>query len=131
MRKIKLDNVEYDIDAMSKEQLVALSDMIHAQMANIRVQIESASARYNDEGIKSDPEWFISARRALKGKGADHQIVQEAIGRANKRERKMSKPVSSYFMDVAKEVLTDREYDSIMRRAATRKEVADSYDGGV
>lgn len=76
-----------ELGSMSREALLALKSTVEAEMASIRLQLETASARYNNEGIPSDPEWFTKARFALRRKGNHAQQIQVAIAAAARAER--------------------------------------------
>lgn len=116
---VKVDGFLYHLDEMSKDALMSLSEKLLLQMSDIREQIESAAARYNNEGKQSDSTWFISARKALRFKGSQHQLVLRAIKNANDRERAALIPFSNHFMNAAKEILPKDTYETIFNRAQT------------
>lgn len=99
-------------------------DRLLEDIANIKDQIDRASAKARQTGDYSDNDWFHSAKRALRHKQAEHQrTLREAaeLRRCLKALKQVSgdpagRTFERQFMIEAKAVLSGELYGAIIAR---------------
>ena len=122
--KVVLQDEEYDLEKLDWKELKDLRIKFEIELDNIKDQIGRAEALQKSEGIYSDPDWYWSAKRALRHKQRAVQAIQTET--AIKRPEK-EKPLSQYFVEVANNKLTREVYDSMMAEAKELRKIEQSF----
>jgi hypothetical protein len=90
-------------------------------MADVRGQLEKATAEMHITGVYADPDWFRKAKAALRYMGAEHQVLlKERAALKKQLQSQDSVSFERHFMAAAKAVLDDAMYSSLLSEARTR-----------
>jgi hypothetical protein len=133
------DHGVVDTDELSDSQVKDLLAIIKLDLQNINLQLEEAYGQYKAEGIKADPRWLSSAKRARAHKARTITQIQvvlrhrkEQRKEQNKRQntvppeitaakilskRQRAESLSDAFVQVAKDYLGDKIFQDILDRA--------------
>lgn len=111
---------------MNKIELQELREVIQEDIDNINAQLADAKATLIKTGQYADIDWFNAAMVAKKIRGRIVQAIQIEQTKRNETE-KNARPLSEYFVDVAKEFLVRDTFEDILSEANYRKE-GELYD---
>lgn len=123
---VRIDGADYNLETMSVDELQELKLHIDSASVAIAFQTESASAKFNTTGERSDSEWFLDAKRAKRLKGLQSQAIQAELGRRKKLSS--AKRIDQHFIDAAREMLKPPVFDAIMNEAKRRQSIANVLD---
>lgn len=70
-----------NLDGLDADALDVLALGLVNEIADIKGQIELATAKRFNDGVYADPDWFARAKYALRKKQAQHQATLAAKGR--------------------------------------------------
>lgn len=76
------------MNTAAEENLDERELRLQGEIADIKAQIEGASARAASSGDYSDRDWYIRAKHALRHRTIEHQQVLKMIGERNRNIRK-------------------------------------------
>ena len=116
-----------DLEGKTEEELHDMKTEVETAITSMKLQIAEAKAA----GEYADRDWWRRVNAALKIKGRQAQQLQNAIGKLNRarKERNTQRPLSSFFMSVAKEKLSYELYEEIYRLARDLKVEHDEQPG--
>ena len=107
---------------LSNEALQKEIHKVSVDIANVKMQLELAKSD-SAAGIYSDPVWFREATYALRRKGAYHQELLQESGRRNRAEKlARNNAFAQYFVEEARKVLPQTDFQYIVDRARSRGE---------
>ncbi len=116
---------------MTTEELESSRDQVVIDIMNIKEQLEEYNVlkEYDDENIdKDDHLWAVSAKKAQRVKGHQHQIICKELSERRKGNQVKQTRLPEHFMNVAREELTDEVFHSIFAKAeALRGSNENSY----
>ena len=116
-----------DLKGKTEEELHDMKTEIETAITSMKLQIEQAKAA----GEYADRDWWRRIHAALKIKGRQAQQLQNAVGKLNRarKERNAQKPLSAFFMEVARDKLSYELYEEIYRLARDLKVEHDEQPG--
>lgn len=110
-------NKQERIDQIDQEVAQILLDMSH-----IKMQIETAKAKQQMDGVHSDKHWLSRAKYALRLKGAAHQELKVERGKLSRdilknEQEQDDKVLLSAMKKVFKDELGSKKFDKLFHRA--------------
>lgn len=102
-------------------------DRIEKKISEILFQLQEVNTEIELARRESalDRDWFFRIRRARSVKSSQIQKLQRALGRLPKGKSSIDSQrtlyTGDYFMQVAKELLSEETYKQILRQANARK----------
>ena len=103
---------------MSIERLEKRLDEVVVEIAHIKTQLEFAKAEYEQTGIRANHTWFITATRALRMRGLEHQMVMVELAQRKKQIRcERNSTLERKFLEVARVRLTKEEFARLFAEA--------------
>jgi hypothetical protein len=119
-----MQNMQDMTDSEMEDRL----DCVLLDLAEIKAQIEHAKGVALQDGTYADAHWFARATRALRVKGAVHQLLLRELARRKKEERRRyNARLERIFIDVARMHLDDGTFKRIMNEAASRADHTTVY----
>ena len=116
-----------ELQAETREDLIALKDAIDAIRLKIESQLTGAKTQRKATGKRADPDWFQRATTALKHLNQKRQFLQEVIADKKREEtgeqkRREKETFARCFMKCAREDLRPGDYKRIIDLATERAE---------
>ena len=122
MVNIRHQDKYVELSQLNRMQLLQLQLELSEDIDEIEGQLEKAATKYNLTGESADPDWFWSAKRALAHKQRNVQAVNMALGRLPRGPRlQPGRPLSEYFIDVARERLAPDVFGEVFLLAKARQ----------
>lgn len=93
-------------------------EAVETELADIRGQLEKASAHQKATGQYADPEWYRKAKAALRYRGIEHQKLLQ--GRAALRREVNAGNVLNLerrFVEAARSILDEDLFYAVLREA--------------
>lgn len=119
--KLEYRGTVFVFNKMDRIELNELREYLQDDLDSINAQLADAKATRIKTGKYADIDWFNSAILAKRLRGRAVQAIQIELSKRNK-ERSKDRPLSEYFVDVAKEFLVRDTFDDILSEAEYRKE---------
>lgn len=103
---------------MTIEELEKRFSSVVLEIARIKAQIEMAKADYDRTGVKSNQTWYVTAKRALRLRGHEHQMVMLELAKRKKQiRREHNATIERKFVEVAKVRLSSEQFSAIFAEA--------------
>ena len=116
---IQRDDCRYDVRKLDATALEELEMLLQSDITTIRDQVVAAQNRRRETGVFANADWFRRARKAQGIKARQLETVKRFRKEARIRERREAgNAFPSYFMDAAREVLSNETFNVVMSRAA-------------
>lgn len=125
---VMYEGVSYEVAELSDDALRDLKVAFNADIASIKMQLESAKTDRVVNGTYADPSWFRSASNARMIKAMDVQAIdrelakrkQEKKERAQTVEELSQRRIEVQFLKVAKEYLPSDDFRRLLEIAQDR-----------
>jgi hypothetical protein len=112
-----IDDVKYDISKLIDDELKDLMTKISLHIVSLNRTLSEAKTKAYTTGEYSNPAWFIRIKRLRELRGLQHQCVQDELSRRNKLSRTKHRTIESYFMDAARQGLSESGFALILDAA--------------
>jgi hypothetical protein len=107
-----------DTDNLSVDGLRDLVYRMGEDIDSIEYQIETARVEARSNGNYADGQWYAKAQYALRRKRKTVDFAKQIMGeRRRNKNIAMSNTLSSVFVDVARESLSEEEFSAILEDA--------------
>lgn len=113
---IRVNFKDYDLEQMSRSDLLTLKVQIDSEKDTIDYQLGEASVNRKTTGEYADPRWYNKAKFAGKIKAQQSQAIQAYLNK-NGNDKTPSLYIGSFFIDAAKEMLTAEAFELVMQKA--------------
>jgi hypothetical protein len=123
---IRLGDEDYTWDELDKfdtDELESLRDDVETAIADVGAQLNEAKARAHDPSDPqySDPEWFQRAKTAKARLSIGSQRLSRML---KKRRRTEGRRFCEYFMDAARELLTQDLFTRVFASAEDKEKAS-------
>lgn len=119
--KIRLDGKKtIETDELTLEQLRDLKVKADNAADTIQRQIDLAKANKINTGTYADPTWYANANFTLRQMRKTAGRLQELIGLRARQVKAQERGIANYFMDVCKELMTERTFAEFLAEAEKR-----------
>jgi len=109
----------------SLQEMQATRDCLEDEADEIAEQIRAAEAVYHKTRVFADPDWYCSAKNALKIKRKMKARLDRTISLHRKSEsEKKSATFERFFIEEARNMLSTEEFDSIIESTKRRTDVS-------
>lgn len=99
------------------------SEILEKEIADVRGQLEKATAHMLLTGEYADPDWFRRAKAALRYKGQEHQVLLKERAALRKRlSQEKSATLDRLFIESARAMLDESTFYAISRDAQAKFE---------
>lgn len=109
---------DFDLQSMSTEALESLKLRINNLIGILSSDIKVKQIEYSNGGMGATKEWYVKHKRAL----SINQRVLPYINGLIKQRSKGERAISDFFMDTARAVLSQKEFEGIMAIAQRERE---------
>lgn len=105
-------------DDMTTEELQAEIEELTEAIAHIKGQLDRAAAELAETGVYADRKWYVSAKYALRMKGAKHQRLLRYTADRKRQERKTkSQRFEQCFLASCRRRLNPELFAELMQEA--------------
>jgi hypothetical protein len=109
-----------DLENMNYEELTGVMEECEDAVRLISDQLAKAKAEKVATGKYADPDWYASAKAAMK----IFERFRTRIARLRKKKKKAARPLSYFFMEAAEDMLPEGQFRAL-------KEIAQEKQDGV
>lgn len=118
IRTVRRGDTVHRLDEMTAEELSDLEFMLMDDITAIKDSLAQAAATLHQTGVYADPDWY---RRATAAKSIKARQL-ETVKRARKAAGREAQPLASFFMDAARDLLSEATFLAVMESAQRRRE---------
>lgn len=103
------------IEERTADELEDLLSIVQTEIIRIKSQLEFAEMHLDEYGEEYDPDWYVSAKTALRYRAKEEQDVRRALGKRRKQDN-IAQSVSEdrRFRIAAHKVLDEYTFNKIL-----------------
>jgi hypothetical protein len=121
--RIRIDGKNtIETNELTLEQLRELKLKVDNASDIIQRQIDLAKAERITTGKYADPTWYANANYTMRQMRKTGNRLQELIGIRARQAKASERSIANYFMDVCKELMSERTFAEFLAEAERRKD---------